>query len=154
MLTSAKFRAPWYQMMYFLKLHVCVYIPNFRFLAHTQTQTQTQTQTHTHTISKRTTKKPTQIRVKDPLQITGSVSLCSNQIFTISWQGMAGAHTEESARHHNTFKWEQNVFNPSPKWKLSLVKKRNNVFQSKVNESLFAKIKLELGRVYRQPSKK
>ena len=49
MLTSAKFRAPWYQMMYFRKLNVCVYIPNFRFLA--QTQTQTQTQTHTHTQS-------------------------------------------------------------------------------------------------------
>ena len=45
LLTSAKFRAPWYQMMYFLKLHVCVYIPNFRFLAHTQTQTQTDTHT-------------------------------------------------------------------------------------------------------------
>ena len=49
MLTSAKFRAPWYQMMYFLKLHVCVYIPNFRFPAHTQTHTQTHTHTHTHT---------------------------------------------------------------------------------------------------------
>ena len=33
MLTSAKLRWLWYYWVYFLKLHVCTYLPNFNFVA-------------------------------------------------------------------------------------------------------------------------
>ena len=65
MLTSAKLRGPWYEKVYFLKLHMSVYLrAKFQVSSITLTSFRKGDNFTPHPTSKRTPKKLTQIMVK------------------------------------------------------------------------------------------
>ena len=71
MLTSAKFRGPWYQKMYFLKLNMCVCLhTKFQVSSkYTDTHKHTLTHTHTHTPQNEPLKSPHSLRLKIPCRL-------------------------------------------------------------------------------------